>query len=157
MAAELTGRKVLAITLGGFGIVIAVNLAMAFLAISSFPGLETPNSYVASQRFDAERAAQDALGWTVTPSYDSGVLTLAVRDAEGDPARLASLTATVGRPTHVRDDVTPQFTYHDGVFTAPLSLAPGVWNIHVLATAFDGTEFRQRIDQYNGARVGGSG
>lgn len=155
MAAELTGRKVLAITLAGFGTVIAVNLAMAFFAVSSFPGLETPNSYVASQRFDAERAAQDALGWTVTPRYDGQVLTLAVRDSDGQPARVASLTATVGRPTHVRDDVTPSFIYRGGLFTAPLTLAPGLWNIHVHATAFDGTEFRQRIDHFQGSRVGG--
>lgn len=155
MAAELTGRKVLAITLGGFGVVIGVNLLMAFFAVSSFPGLETPNSYVASQRFDAERTAQEALGWTVTPIYERGVLTLALRDADGNPARVASLAVTVGRPTHVREDVTPQFTYRDGLFSAPLSLAPGVWNIHVSATAFDGTEFRQRIDHYHGARVEG--
>lgn len=154
MARELTGRKVLAITLASFGIVIAVNLTLAFLAVSSFPGLETPNSYVASQRFDAEREAQDALGWTVTPSYDGQVLALAVRDADGNPARLASLTATVGRPTHVRDDVTPRFTYRGGLFTAPLALAPGRWNIHVRATAFDGTEFRQRLDHVQGAGAG---
>lgn len=155
MRGELTGRKVLAITLAGFGTVVAVNLALAFLAVSSFPGLETQNSYVASQRFDAERAAQEALGWTVTPDYDGRILTLAVRDAAGNPARVASLTATVGRPTHVRDDVTPRFTYRDGLFTAPLTLAPGVWNIHIVATAVDGTAFRQRINHYNGSRVEG--
>lgn len=157
MTGELTGRKVLAITLAGFGVIVAVNLLMAFFAISSFPGLETPNSYVASQRFDAERDAQSALGWSVTPRYEGGVLTLAVRDAQGHPARVASLSATVGRPTHVRDDVTPQFTYRDGVFTAPVALAPGIWNIHVHATAFDGTEFRQRIDHFDGSRVRAEG
>lgn len=155
MQAELTGRKVLAITLAGFGVVVGVNLALAFFAVSSFPGLEVPNSYVASQRFDADRTAQDALGWTVTPDYDGHVLTLAIRDAQGNPARVASLTATVGRPTHVRDDVTPQFTYQGGLFTAPLALAPGIWNIHVTASAFDGTQFRQRIDHFSGSRVGG--
>ena len=155
MAGELTGRKVLAIVVTGFGVVIAVNLLMAFMAIRSFPGLETPNSYVASQQFDADRAAQQALGWTVTPDYDGETLTLALRDKDGNPARVADMTATVGRPTHVRDDVTPQFTYRGGLFTAPLILAPGIWNIHVRARAFDGTEFRQRIDHYHGSRVAG--
>lgn len=154
MARELTGRKVLAIVVGGFGVVIAVNLLMAFMAVRSFPGLETPNSYVASQQFDADRAAQQALGWTVTPDYDGELLTLALRDRTGNPARVAELTAIVGRPTHVRDDVAPQFTYRNGLFTAPLTLAPGVWNIHIRARAFDGTEFRQRIDHYHGSRVG---
>lgn len=148
MKGELTGRKVLAITLASFGVVVAVNLTLAFLAVSSFPGLETPNSYIASQRFDAERDAQNALGWTVSPEYGDGILTITVRDATGRPAHVASLTAIVGRPTHVRDDVTAQFTYSGGVFRTPLALSPGIWNIHVAATAEDGTAFRQRFDHY---------
>ena len=125
MARELTGRHVLAITLAAFGVIIAVNMVMAVKAVSTFPGLETPNSYVASQRFDRERAAQDKLGWTVTPDYDGHELTLAIRDRDGHPARVRTLSATVGRPTHVRDDQTPVFTYDGGVFRAPLTLAPG--------------------------------
>lgn len=153
MARELTGRHVLAITLAAFGVIIAVNMVMAVKAVSTFPGLETPNSYVASQRFDHDRAAQQALGWTVTPEYDGRELTLMVRDTQGNPARIKSLTATIGRPTHVRDDQTPRFIYENGIFRAPLTLAPGIWNINVTAEAWDGTVFRQRIDHYAGNRV----
>ncbi|SDL03837.1 FixH family protein [Paracoccus chinensis] len=153
MARELTGRHVLAITLAAFGVIIAVNMVMAFKAVSTFPGLETPNSYVASQRFDRERAAQAALGWTVTPEYDGRELTLVVQDAQGNPARIRSLSATVGRPTHVREDQTPRFIYENGIFRAPLTLAPGIWNINVTAEAWDGTVFRQRIDHFSGSRV----
>ena len=153
MARELTGRHVLAITLAGFGVIIAVNLVMAFMAVSTFPGLETPNSYVASQRFDRDRAAQAALGWTVTPEYDGRELTLMVRDPQGNPARVKSLSATIGRPTHVREDQTPRFIYENGIFRAPLTLAPGIWNINVTAEAWNGTVFRQRIDHFSGSRV----
>lgn len=153
MARELTGRHVLAITLAAFGVIIAVNVLMAVKAVSTFPGLETPNSYVASQRFDRDRTAQAALGWTVTPEYDGRELTLMVRDRQGNPARVRSLTATVGRPTHVREDQTPRFTYENGIFRAPLTLASGIWNINVTAEAGDGTVFRQRIDHYAGNRV----
>ncbi|MFC0340168.1 FixH family protein [Paracoccus niistensis] len=153
MARELTGRHVLAITLAAFGVIIAVNMVMAFKAVSTFPGLETPNSYVASQRFDRERAAQAALGWTVTPEYDGRELTLVVQDTQGNPARIRSLSATVGRPTHVREDQTPRFIYENGIFRAPLTLAPGIWNINVTAEAWDGTVFRQRIDHFSGSRV----
>ena len=155
MARELTGRHVLGITLAAFSVVIAVNMLLAVKAVGTFPGLETRNSYVASQQFDRERAAQNALGWTVTPEYDGRDLTLMIRDAQGNPARVKSLTATIGRPTHVRDDQTPQFTYEAGLFRAPVTLAPGIWNINVSAEAWDGTVFRQRIDQYHGNRVGG--
>ena len=153
MARELTGRHVLAITLAAFGVIIAVNMVMAVKAVSTFPGLETPNSYVASQRFDRDRAVQAALGWTVTPEYNGRELTLLVRDAQGNPARVRSLTATVGRPTHVREDQTPRFIYENGIFRAALTLAPGIWNINVTAEAWDGTVFRQRIDHYAGNRV----
>ena len=153
MARELTGRHVLAITLAGFGVIIAVNLVMAFMAVRTFPGLETPNSYVASQRFDRDRVAQAALGWTVTPEYDGRELTLMVRDPQGNPARVKSLSATIGRPTHVREDQTPRFIYEHGLFRAPLTLASGIWNINVTAEAWNGTVFRQRIDHFSGSRV----
>lgn len=152
---ELTGRKVLMITLAAFGVILGVNLLMAWKAVRTFPGLEVANSYVASQQFDADRSAQNALGWTVTPSYDGKVLTLLLQDRRGNPARVQTLTATVGRPTHTREDVTPQFTYGNGLWSAPVALGPGVWNIHLTATAMDGTVFRQRLDQYHGSRVEG--
>ena len=58
---ELTGRHVLAITCGAFGVIIAVNLVMAWKAVSTFPGVEVASSYAAGVGFDARRAAQVAL------------------------------------------------------------------------------------------------
>ncbi|HEU0223277.1 MAG TPA: FixH family protein, partial [Paracoccaceae bacterium] len=55
----MTGRLVLAVALGAFGIVIAVNLVLVFAATRTFPGLVVPNSYVASQDFDRSRVAQE--------------------------------------------------------------------------------------------------
>lgn len=153
MPRQLTGKHVLAITIAAFGVIIAVNLVMAVKAVGTFPGLEVGNSYVASQRFDRDRAAQQSLGWTVTPEYDGKEMVLTIRDAQGNPAPLRDLDVTVGRPTYIRDDQRPVFTYEGGLYVAPLVLAPGVWNIHIRATAADGTEFRQRIDHYNGSRV----
>mgnify|MGYP001760938923 FL=1 len=69
MTRPLTGKHVLAITLVAFGVIIGVNVLMAVKAVGTFPGLEVANSYVASQDFDRERAAQAALDWTVTPDY----------------------------------------------------------------------------------------
>jgi nitrogen fixation protein FixH len=146
MSKPLTGRKVLLIAVGAFGIIIAVNLFMAFKAIGTFPGLEVKNSYVASQSFDADRAAQEALGWVVEPTYENGVLSLVIRDRAGLPARVAELHATVGRTTHVRDDIEPEFTYAGGLFMAPMTLDAGAWLIHLEAKASDGTAFRQRLD-----------
>ena len=155
MRRELTGRHVLVITVTAFGIIIAVNLLMAFKAVSTFPGLEVRNSYVASQEFDRARVAQEQLGWTATPSYDGRVLSVAMRDRNGNPAPVHEFSLTIGRPTHVRDDQTPQFTHDNGVFSAPVTLGPGAWIIHLEAYAPDGTRFRQRLDY--SAQTGSAG
>ncbi|WP_068316021.1 FixH family protein [Aliiruegeria sabulilitoris] len=141
----LTGRKVFIITASAFSVIIGVNLTMAYLAVGTFPGLEVKNSYVASQHFDDDRAAQEALGWDVAAKVEQGMLSIAFTGRTGYPVDVASIDATVGRATHVRDDVTPEFAYKDGTFTAPVDLATGNWNIRMVATAPDGTPFRQRI------------
>lgn len=153
MTRPLTGKHVLAITLVAFGVIIGVNVLMAVKAVGTFPGLEVANSYVASQDFDRERAAQAALDWTVTPDYDGKELALAIRDRQGNPAPIKDLQVTVGRPTYVAEDQHPQMTYQGGLYVAPLTLKPGLWNIHLTATAWDGTQFRQRLDHYHGSRV----
>ncbi|PCD78046.1 FixH family protein [Pseudothioclava arenosa] len=146
MAKEINGKHVLGGFVGAFGLIIAVNIFMAYKAIGTFPGLETENSYVASQTFDADRAAQEALGWRVEPTYENGFLSLVIRDAQGLPARVSELKAVVGRTTFSGDDVEPEFAYKGGLFIAPLALEPGAWLIHLEATAADGTPFRKRLD-----------
>ena len=146
MARELTGRHVLAMTLGAFGVIVGVNLVLAVKAVGTFPGLEVANSYVASQNFDREKAAQEALGWTVQASYDGQQLKLEVTDPHGWHPPIRDLSATIGRPTHTREDQVLQLTDDEGIFSAPIDLAPGNWILHVTATAVDGTEFRQRLD-----------
>ena len=127
--AELTGRKVLGITVSAFGVIIAVNLLLAYKAISTFPGLEVSNSYVASQTFDADRAAQLALGWSLAAGYDhrDEALELVFTDAKGAPAPVAGLSVLVGRPTEAREDSYPLFAGESGTYRAPLALNPGKW------------------------------
>ena len=147
---ELTGRHVLAITVSAFAVIIGVNLVMAYQAVSTFPGLEVENSYVASQGFDADRKAQIALGWTLVPTYDlaKGELELAFTDTQGQPVLLKSLEVLVGRTTEAVDDSHPVFVREAGIYTAKASLAPGKWMMHVDAVAADGTKFHQRIDLF---------
>lgn len=146
--AELTGKHVLAITVGAFGIIIAVNVVMAVQAVRTFPGLEVANGYVASQTFDAERKAQQALGWTAVPDYRDGRLTLRLTDAEGLPAAVRSLDVLVGRTTASNDDQRPVLTRVAGVWEADLALARGKWMLKLEAVAADGTLFRQRLELF---------
>lgn len=141
----LTGRHVLAMFVGGFGIIITVNLVLAYSAIRTFPGLETENSYVSSQTFDRDRAAQDALGWEVKLTLDAGILQLSIRDRDGNAVAPGIVSATLGRPTNVSQDTTPTFDWTGDAFEAPVSLARGNWNLRLKLKAQDGTDFRRRI------------
>jgi len=146
--AELTGRRVFTITASAFAVIICANVALVVAAIRTFPGIEVGNSYVASQSFEADRAAQQALGWTLTPAYADGRLTLSFTDRDGYPAPVADLAVLVGRSTQASDDSTPAFIAEGGLFAAPLTLAPGKWMLRVDATAPDGTRFHQRLDLF---------
>lgn len=141
---RMTGRKVLIIAVSAFGVIIGVNLFLAYSAVSTFPGLEVQNSYVASQNFNQELAEQLALGWEVRASHEDGTLKLSITDADG-PVRVAHLDAVLGAATHVRADQVPEFRFADGAYRAPVELASGNWNIRLHAVAADGTEFRQRV------------
>ena len=141
---EITGKHVLIGFVVFFGLIIAVNLLLAFKAVKTFPGLEVKNSYVASQEFDVRRAAQEGLGWTVRAELQGRELVLSITDADG-PVEVHALSAVLGRPTHVRDDVEPVFVFNGAAYVAPMDLSDGNWNIRMVAIAEDGTEFRQRV------------
>lgn len=145
---QFTGKHALAVFVGAFGVIIAVNLVLAYSAVKTFPGLEVKNSYVASQEFNERLREQQALGWDATAETKGGLLILRITDAQGDPVRVAELQAVVGRATHVRDDFTPDFTFDGVAYSAPATLATGNWNIRLVARDHDGAEFSRRIPLY---------
>lgn len=84
---RFTGRHMTVILVAFFGVVIAVNFSMAYVAVSGFGGTVVDNSYVASQNYNrwlAEGRAQAALGWDVAVARDGeGRALVTVRDSEG--------------------------------------------------------------------------
>lgn len=147
---ELTGRKVLAIIVSFFAVIITVNLYMASQAIGTFPGLEVKNTYVASQEFDRNREAQEALGWTLTSTIAGTKLYMSISGADGALVAPDTIEATLGRSTHMRDDQDLTFVRDaDGVYISEVgALAGGNWNLRLKAQAADGTLFQQRIVMY---------
>lgn len=145
---EITGKHVLFFTVSAFAVIIAVNLVMAYKAISTFPGLEVKNSYVASQTFDHDRAAQEALGWTLTPEYDAAAkeMRLVFADKSGMPVAVNDLAVLIGRTTSSAEDIRPAFARQAGAYTAGADLGMGKWMMQIEARAEDGTLFRQRVD-----------
>ena len=141
----LTGRGVFVIFASAFGVIIAVNLALAFNAVRTFPGLEVKNSYVASQEFDKRRLSQENLGRTVNAQSTGGLVMLNIRDEAGNPVQVAHLDATVGRATHVKDDLSPEFAF-DGRSYVARSTAVIDYILKLKENiAVDGTEFSQRV------------
>ncbi|MEM7471705.1 MAG: FixH family protein [Pseudomonadota bacterium] len=141
---ELTGRHVFAVFTLGFGTIIAVNLTLAWNAVQTFPGLEVKNSYVASQAFDQNRAAQEALGWQVRARLDGSSLILSITE-DGTPVQPEITDAVFGRATSVVADQDPDFTFNGTEFVAPVSAAEGNWNLRLTLRAADGTRFQQRV------------
>ena len=141
----LTGRKVLAIVLAGFAVVIAANLSLAVSAIATNPGLEVKNGYIASQQFERRRELQDSLEWKADALYRDGFLVVEIIAADGRPAELREFGAVVRRPTHSREDRAPEFRFSGQHYSAPVDLAKGRWNVDVKALSADGREFEQRL------------
>ena len=145
-----TGRHAAMVFGGAFAVIIGVNVVLAVSAVRTFPGLEVANSYVASQRFDERRAAQQALGWTARAGVADGLVSLTISDALGAPAKVAALSASLGRATHAKDDIELEFRFDGRSFVAHAELAEGYWNMRIRATAADGAEFSQRLMLYIG-------
>ncbi len=141
---EFTGRKMLMIMISFFAVIISVNLYMAYSAVSTFPGLEVDNSYVASQKFDELAIAQRALGWEVSLAHESDELVLQWQDADG-LVLPAQIVAKIGRPTFAGEDIQLQFRLVGEEYRADAVLAPGPWRLFLDAVAQDGTLFKQRL------------
>lgn len=135
MTRPLTGRHVLAIALGAFGVVVAANATLAVLATGGFPGLVVANSYVASQSFDRDRAALAATGWRVSIDHADGVLLVAVEDRDGRPVEGLEASATVGRPGAAATDRTVALAPRGERLAAPLALDPGRWRVRLRIAA----------------------
>lgn len=142
---QITGRQVFFVTASAFSIIIAVNLTLAYNAVSTFPGLEVKNSYVASQSFEERRDAQEALGWDVGVAHEDDELTITFRDANGTAIEAGNVELLIGRKTNSAHDQRPELSYSDGVFRAPVVLDPGYWTIRLTATAKDGTPYQKRL------------
>ncbi|MCC5975447.1 MAG: FixH family protein [Rubellimicrobium sp.] len=141
----LTGRKVFIIFASFFGVIIFVNLILAFMAIRTFPGVETRSSFATNQSFNEDRDAQLALGWDVSARVAGDELILSIRDAEGRAVQPIELAGIFGHATNVRDDQRPAFVFDGSDFRAPVESDAGNWNLRLTATADDGTAFRQRL------------
>lgn len=124
-----------------FAFVLAVNATMIWVAVKTWPGLVTANSYDRGLKFNralAAAAAQAALGWQVDFSAQlesgrHGLLTAWLRDREGRPLADAKVAARFLRPTSEGHDFTVTLAAAgDGRYTAAFELPlPGLWDVRL--------------------------
>lgn len=152
---EFTGRHMLFLAVGFFGVIISVNVMMAVVSSTSWTGLVVQNSYVASQEFEEKRIAherQAGAGWQASFTYTPGTAQLIVRDGAGNPVDLGPVTLLINRPVGGHDDQTLTLARSaDGGYAAAVTLAEGVWDVVATAdTATGPFELHERF------KVGGA-
>jgi nitrogen fixation protein FixH len=146
--APLTGRHVAMMFVGFFGIVVAVNFTMAFLARKSWTGLIVQNSYVASQHFNAEtqkREAMRALRYRLVVAQRGKSILLSLNDAKGFPLQITSGKLALGRGSTVQHDVTLDVSCQSNECSVPADLASGRWEGEAQLLLADGREWSEPV------------
>lgn len=136
------GRGIPWLFVAFFGVVLAVNLTMIWLAIGSFPGLVTERAYdrgLAYNRNLQAAAAQARLGWQGDLEVRAGAdraaeVVFKLRDRSGAPLSGASVTASLERPVETADDLTLVLEEQvAGTYSArPALPRSGVWDLHLV-------------------------
>jgi nitrogen fixation protein FixH len=133
-----TGWHMLAILIAFFGVIISVNLLMAYYANTSWSGILAKNTYVASQEFNAQARqarqwAAEGFGGTLEVGGDRIVYRLTGPDAV--IAAVSDVTAIFHRPVGDHQDFTlPLVRTGEGVYAADRTLAAGQWIVDLAAT-----------------------
>lgn len=149
---SLRGHHVLGGFLAFFGIVLAVNGAMIYSAISTHTGLVAIEPYRKGLHYNDRIAAserQDRFGWTVAIDVrrESGVL-LRLAETDGRPVRGLKISAVLGRPSTNRHDIalTLVETEPGSYAAATPSLPAGSWLVAIEAARSDSDDviFRER-------------
>ncbi|MBD2841061.1 FixH family protein [Erythrobacter rubeus] len=134
MKREFTGRDMTKVMVGGFGIVVAVNLLMATHAVSGFGGVIVENTYVASQKFNewlGEAERSKALGWTAEIGRGhSGHLEVKTNGVPNG----AIVSAELRRPVGERETTALEFARapgETGTYRSVNPVAPGRWIVRL--------------------------
>jgi nitrogen fixation protein FixH len=148
----LTGRKVLALLAGFFGVMLLANFIMAREAVKTFSGLDTNNPYDSGLAYNQDIAAaktQEALGWSVelmrTPDGPATQLTATVRDKAGQPVTGLDVSMHFLHPAASKfDRYAAAGAIAEGVYAGAAELAPGRWELEIDFNRNGERQFRSR-------------
>ncbi|WP_168880159.1 FixH family protein [Rhizobium sp. P28RR-XV] len=132
-----TGRHMLLTTCAFFGIVISVNVTMAWYASASWSGLVVENTYVASQQFNEKTAAIKAMtatGVSGSISLHADVFTYHLHNRDGTPTSVDMVTANFKRPVGDHEDFSVTLKkVGEGLFEADRHLPSGDWIVELIS------------------------
>lgn len=123
----------------GFLIFITVDCVMAYLAISTNPGVVTESAYehgLAYNHYLVEADTQKALGWQSRLTAEKGEILFVLKDAAGKPLQGAEVKVDFVRPSQAGHDFSAVLTETaPGQYTATPSFPErGLWNVRINAT-----------------------
>jgi nitrogen fixation protein FixH len=143
---QFTGRHMLMVVFGFFGVVIAANMTLAYSALHSWTGLTVKNSYVASQNFNKRAEAarlQAASGLSGTVAVKEGIVAFRLADRSGRPVRAQTVGAVAGRTTHEGEDrALEMLSDGNGGYAAREPLAGGLWRVEITVDLGGGESWR---------------
>lgn len=134
-ARRFTGWHMLAILLGMFGTIIAVNFVMARYAIGTFGGTVVDNSYVASQKFNGwlkQAREQKALGWKLDVTVDAARIVRITTSSPMGPLYAAEIHAVAAHPLGRAPEQALHFgNIGGGKFASDRPLPAGRWLLRI--------------------------
>jgi nitrogen fixation protein FixH len=131
-----TGWHMTTIMVAFFGTIITVNVLMAYLASSSWSGMLSKNTYVASQDFNknAARAREWAReGLKGDLSVADGMVRYRLQGPADILAGIDHVEAIFHRPVGDKQDFSIKLARQSDHFAAPGSLAAGPWIVDLAA------------------------
>ena len=140
---QLTGRKVLAILIAFFGVVIGVNATMMRLAIATLPGTEVDSAYSEGLAYEKEIAAardQSRRNWKVDAHIErhadsTAALDILAKAPDGTPLAGLLLSGRLERPTDRRADQIFEIAEGGGGSYRGTAhgVVPGLWDLVIEA------------------------
>lgn len=139
---RLTGWHVLAIIVGFFSVVVAVDVSFLMTAYRTHPGEVSVTPYEDGLLYNkhlAQLAAQERLGWRATAAAQPGAVVIEFRDRTGAPLRGLAIAARLERPATESGRVVLRFAEAaPGRYVARARGLTGAWDLTAEAHG-DGT------------------
>lgn len=148
---RLTGKKVLAILVGFFSVVVGVNMLMAYVAVTTFSGMQTQRPYEAGLKFNhaiSKARVQQEQHWSVDTHLERAkdghvTLTIALADQQGVAIVGQQLKVELVSPVDSRNDAP--FTLSPdgpGRYRGVTRAAAGQWDLVIESRRSEDAVFR---------------